>query len=286
MEFQFTPNNIPAGKSFIVQKQPYESYSVLHAHKNFELNLMVSGHGKRIVGNNIARFEDDDLVLIGPEIPHSRELTVPQQNNPPECLTLFISESLINNDLNKIPELESIQTLFYRAAGGLAFKGQGVKAIENQLKQLVTLKNTDSFIAVIQLLKNLSELREFEILSLTQGSPVRKFKDIDQIKIIYNYIIHNIQETITLETASGLLNMAPGSFCRYFKKRTGKSFGQYIRDVRIDHACRMLSNTELPVAQISYESGYNNLANFNFYFKSTMKMTPSEYRKNLLHNKA
>lgn len=280
MESHFAPVGIMEEKSFSVQKQGYEAYSVIHTHKDYELNLMTSGSGKRIVGNNISSFENYDLFLVGPDLPHKRELHESEKSNPPECLILSISENLVNNSLIQIEELESIRNLFERSLSGLAFKGEGVKLIEQQMMQLEELQGCDRFIALIKLLNSITELEEQEILSLTPEFTLSNYKDLDQIKTIYDFVLRNIQDTIPLDTAAGLLHMAPGSFCRFFKKRTGKSFMQYVKDIRISIASKMLSNTEKPIAQISLESGYNNLANFNFYFKSIMKMTPSEYRKN------
>ena len=267
-------------KSFSVQKQGYEVYSVIHAHKNYELNLMTSGSGKRIVGNNISSFENNDLILIGPDLPHNRELLESEKSNPPECLILSISENLVNNNLIQIQELESIRKLFERALSGLVFKGEGIKLIEQQMMQLEELQGCESYIAMIKLLVSLTEFKEQEILSLTPEFTLSNYKDLDQVKTVYDFVLRNIQDKISLDTVAGLLHMAPGSFCRFFKKRTGKSFLQYVKDIRISIASSLLSNTEKPIAQISLESGYNNLANFNFYFKSIMKMTPSEYRKN------
>ncbi len=280
MEFRFTKTDIPEEKSFSVRKQSFEEFPVIHAHNNYELNLLTSGSGKRIVGNNISPFENDDLILIGPNLPHYRELSEPDKNNPTEYLTLSISETLANSDIFQIKELESIRNLFSQALSGIVFKGDGVKLIEQQILQLAELKGCDSFIALIKLLKSLTEIEEQETLSLTSELPVSYYKDLDQIKTVYDYVLRNIQDTITLGTAAGLLNMAPGSFCRFFKKRTGQSFMQYVKDIRISTASRLLADTEMSIAQISIESGYNNLANFNFYFKRIMKMTPSEYRKN------
>jgi len=280
MEFQLMKVDIPEEKSFSVQKEGYDTSSVFHMHKSYELNFVTSGSGKRIVGNNISTFESNDLVLIGPNLPHHRELSEQERSNPPECLILYISESLINRDLVQIKELEAIHDLFNRAKSGVAFKGEGIKQIERQILQLHDLKGSDAFIVLLKLLKSLTEIEEQEILSLAPEFPVSRYKDLDQIKIVYDYVLRNIQEVIRLDAISGLLNMAPGSFCRFFKKRTGKSFMQYVKDIRISIASKMLSNTEKPIAQISFESGYNNLANFNFYFRSIMKMTPSEYRRN------
>ncbi|NEW83386.1 MAG: helix-turn-helix transcriptional regulator [Mariniphaga sp.] len=280
MEFQFMQVDIPEEKSFSVLVQQYDTSSVIHMHKNYELNFVTSGSGKRIVGNHISSFESNDLILIGPNLLHHREFSETEKNIPPECLILYISESLINRDLVQIKELEAIHDLFKRAINGVAFKGDSVKLIKQQILQLAELQGSDGFIALLKLLKSLTEIEEQEILSLTPEFTVSQYKDLDQIKIVYNYVLLNIQDTITLDAVSGLLNMAPGSFCRFFKKRTGKSFLQYVKDIRISIASKMLSNTEKPIAQICFESGYNNLANFNFYFRSIMKMTPSEYRRN------
>lgn len=280
MEFQYTINNIPPGKSFIVQKLSDHEFSAIHAHKDYELNLITSGKGKRIVGNNISTFENGDLVLIGPDLTHGWEFAYSEQSKFSECLTIMISEALINSGLTQFKELESIHKLFNRALKGVAFKWNQAKDAAQQIKQLAELHGPESFIALLKLLKTLAEIEEQEIISITPELPDSYYKDLDQIKTVYDYVMINLQNTITLDTAAGLLNMAPGSFCRFFKKRTGKSFIQYVKDIRISHASKMLSDTELPIAQISFESGYNNLANFNFYFKSLMKMTPSEYRKN------
>jgi len=280
MEFQFITSNLPHGKSHIVQKQPCEEFSVIYSHKNYELNLILSGNGKRIVGNNISTFENGDLILIGPDLPHGREFAQSTQVKLPDSLTLLISENFINSNLIQFQELDSIQSLFSRALRGVAFKGYNVKEVMQQMTQLANKQGIESFIALLKLLKTLTEIKDQEILSIAPEIPVSTYKDLNQIKTVYEFVRRNLQNTITLDTAAGLLNMASGSFCRFFKKRTGKTFVQYVKEIRISHASRMLSDTEISIAQISFESGYNNLANFNFYFKKIMKMTPSEYRKN------
>ncbi len=278
MELQYISNNFPPGKSFILLPNP--EFSVIRVHKDYELKLITSGHGKRIVGNNISVFENGDLILVGPDLPHGHEFIQSEQNNLPECLTLIISETLITGGLALPGELEAIRLLFNRALKGLAFKGDKLNEIAIQLRYLVQLNGFESYIALMKLLNTLTEIEDQEFISLTPELPLSYYKDIDQIKIVYDFVFRNLQNTITLDTAAGLLHMASGSFCRFFKKRTGKSFIQYVKDIRVSHACNLLSSSELPIAQICFESGYSNLANFNFYFKSIMKMTPSEYRKN------
>ena len=280
MEFQFSMIKIPEGKSFLVQKQQFHDLTGVHADKNYELILITSGCGKRIVGNNISSFENGDLILIGPDLPHSHELNEYDIIQNPECFALYISKKLIDSDIMEIPELELIRNLFQKALSGLVFCGVGVSAVTNQIKQLQGMAGIESFIAMIDLLKTLAGIEQQKILSLAPERTTGFYRDMNQIMVVYNYVVLHIQDVITLDMAAGLLNMAPGSFCRFFKKRTGKSFIQYVKEIRISIAAKMLSDSELPIAQICYESGYNNLANFNFYFKSIMKMTPTQYRKN------
>jgi AraC-like DNA-binding protein len=280
MEFQFKTIDIPQGKSFWVQKQKSNEFSVIHAHKHYELNLIPSGCGKRVVGNNVSTFEKCDLILIGPDLPHRIEIIEYERTNSPECLVLYISAGLIQSGLIQIPEFDKIKDLFNRALSGIVFRSYDVKTITSQIKRLDSSNGIESMIALFGLLKSLTEIKEQEILSLAPGLPASLYKDLDQVKKVYDYVLRNIQENITLETAAEILHMTPGSFCRYFKKRTGKSFIQYLIDIRMSVASQMLSQTEKPISQICIESGYNNLANFNFYFKRTMKLTPSEYRKN------
>ncbi|NEW85626.1 MAG: hypothetical protein GZ094_25135, partial [Mariniphaga sp.] len=206
MEFQFMQVDIPEEKSFSVQVQQYDTSSVIHMHKNYELNFVTSGSGKRIVGNHISSFDSNDLILIGPNLLHHRELSETEKNIPLECLILYISESLINRDLIQIKELEAIHDLFNRAKSGVAFKGDSVKLIKQQMLQLAELQGSDGFIALLILLKSLTEIEEKEILSLAPEFTVSHYKDLDQIKIIYNYVLLNIQDTITLDAVSGLLN--------------------------------------------------------------------------------
>jgi transcriptional regulator GlxA family with amidase domain len=104
-------------------------------------------------------------------------------------------------------------------------------------------------------------------------------KDKDQINKVYEYVFQNIQEGVKLNDAAGLVCMEPSSFCRYFKKKTNKTFMNYVKRVRIGIAAKLLAETDKQITQICYECGYNNLANFNHYFKLIMKKTPSEYRK-------
>jgi AraC-like DNA-binding protein len=281
MEFVFAKINVPHEHSFITRRLLLsEDNPKIHSHNNYELNLIISGSGRRIVGNNISCFEAGDLVLLGPNLPHCWEVLDRQDDLPPACIVIHFDENIVGSDFFNLPELESVKELLNRGNYGLFFKGDKVDRVIECMERLVNLKGLESYIELLHIFKWLIEIDDKETLSLTPEYPTSYFKNLGQIKDVYEYVFHNIQDGISLKAASDLLNMAPGSFCRYFKKRTGKTFIQYVKEIRISIASKKLAESDKPISQICYDSGYNNLANFNLYFKDIMHMTPSEYRKN------
>ena len=281
MEYVFEKIQVPHQHSFISREiQMAERLPKIHSHKNFELNYIVSGSGRRIVGDNISSFERNDLVLLGPEVPHSWEILETQKNTAPSCITTHFYENIISSDFFNIPELENVVDLLKRANRGISFKGSKIKNIRVKLERLVQLDGLESYIELLTIFNDLLQVDTYEYLTSDVDMPDKFTKDLDRINRVYEYVFLNIEEGVKLENVADLLHMAPGSFCRYFKKKTNRTFTQYVKGVRIGIAAKMLIETEKSVTQICYDSGYNNLANFNHYFKSIMKKTPSEYRKN------
>ncbi|MBT3245009.1 MAG: helix-turn-helix transcriptional regulator [Bacteroidetes bacterium] len=281
MEYVFEKILVPHQHSFISREILLaERLPKIHSHKNYELNYIVSGSGRRIVGDNISSFEKNDLVLLGPEVPHSWEIIESQRNHAPSCITTHFYENIISSDFFNIPELEKVEELLKRANRGISFRGSKIKKISAKLERLVDLDGLESYIELLKIFNDLLQVDTFEYLTSAVEMPDKFTKDLDRINRVYEYVFLNIEESIKLEDVAGLLHMAPGSFCRYFKKKTNRTFTQYVKGVRIGIAAKMLIETEKSVTQICYDSGYNNLANFNHYFKSLMNKTPSDYRKN------
>ena len=281
MEYVFEKIQVPNKHSFISREiQLAERLPKIHSHKNFELNYIVSGSGRRIVGDNISSFERGDLVLLGPEVPHSWEILESQKNRPPSCITTHFYENIIGSGFFNIPELEDVENLLKQSGRGISFKGGKTKKIRTKLENLVNLKGLGSYIELLNIFNDLLQVEQFEYLISAVDLPKKFTKDLDRINSVYEYVFLNIEEGIKLEDAASILHMAPGSFCRYFKKKTNRTFTQYVKSVRIGIAAKMLIETEKSITQICYNSGYNNIANFNHYFNNLMNKTPSEYRKN------
>jgi AraC-like DNA-binding protein len=266
--------------SFITRKlQMYQDSHKVHSHNNFELNYITSGSGKRIVGNSIMSYAEGDLVLLGPDIPHCWDVLETGQAITPECIVTHFYENIISSDFFNIPELEEVVALLKNASNGIWFRGKKTEKVGLTLKKMVTLKGLDLYIELLKVFNLLLQIEERENLALPSSLPKFYDRNHSQINKIYEYVFNNIQTGVLLKDAAAIVFMEPGSFCRYFKKKTNQTFMDFVKNVRIGIAAKLLAETDKQITQICYECGYKNLANFNLYFKRIMKKTPSEYRK-------
>ena len=279
MELIFDKIHVPNRHSFITQVHHHNARPPrIHSHKNYELNYVVSGSGTRIVGNSISSFESGDLVLLGPELPHCWDACQKQNDGSLTCVVIHFYENLISSDFFNIPELKEVETLLKKARVGIWFKGKKIKPLKNILPRLAQLRGLESYIELLKVFNLLLQVEKYEFLSDMDYSP-DYVKDLDKVNLIYEYVFTHIHTGISQEEAAALLHMTPGAFCRYFKKKTNRTFMEYVKNVRIRIAAKMLAETDKQISQICYESGYNNIANFNHQFRSIMHKTPSEYRK-------
>jgi len=279
MEFVFEKIFLPEKHSFISRKLPLFSKARVHSHKNFELNFVYSGTGRRIVGDHISGFESGDLVLLSPNLPHCWELLDTVNGEEPTCIVTHFSENILKSEFFKLPELEQSVELLKRANRGIRFKIKDNKELIDLLIKMVNLEGLEYYITLLQVFNILLHTKEVEFLSNPFDPTAVYSKNLEKINNVYEFVFKNIQEGIKLDEAAAVLNMAPSSFCRFFKKKTNVTFMEYVVSVRIGIAAKLLAETDKQITQICFECGYNNLANFNHYFKKKMGKTPTEYRK-------
>ena len=280
MEFIVERILVPHKHSFITRRMEMVPKSNrIHSHKNYELNLIISGAGRRIVGNHISSYETGDLVLLGPDLAHCWEVNGKYKNEEAECIVTHFYENIISSDFFNIPELEGVMGLLKESGSGIVFKGPKVNTAANAIRRMENLKGLESYIGLLKVFNLLLKIDQREYLALPSSLPAHFGRDHDKINRIYEYVFQNIHQGIKLEEVASFVFMGPSSFCRYFKKKTGQTFMDYVKSVRIGIAAKLLAETDKQISQICYESGYNNLANFNHYFKLYIGKTPSEYRK-------
>lgn len=273
----------PLGHSFTYHvfdhENPNDANSFWHYHPEIELVYISGGSGKRQIGMHLSNYFDGDLILIGSQVPHSG-FTESFSDFRKEIVIQF-KPDFLGNAISNVHEFKLISSLFERAKQGVVFSGEIKKDVglrmegiqfENQLERLLTL---------IKILNDLALSNERTLLNAESYSLSTNFKDNERIKLIFNYIRQNFSREVSLPDIASIIHMTPQSFCRFFKKSTKKTFVQFLNEYRMNHAIKLLIDTDLDIKTISYETGFNNLSNFFRVFKRTTGFTPEAYRKNL-----
>jgi AraC-like DNA-binding protein len=266
------------GDSFLVFDRLKDTFDFpIHYHPEYEINFIQNGKGvKRIVGDHIEEIEDVELVLVGPNLYHGWELSKCKNKDIHEITIQFhndlFSESLLGRRI-----MMPIKEMFNRANHGILFSKKTGAELGERLSRISKRDGMDYFLEIISILHDMANSRNQRLLStFTVDSDV--FEDDDKMKLVYEYIQKKFSDKITLDDVSDVARMSPVSFNRFIKKRTGKTFVNYLNDIRIGYAARWLVEKDLSISEIAFKSGFNNIANFNRIFKSIKNTTPSQYR--------
>lgn len=257
----------------------------LHRHEDFELNFVSNCSGaRRIVGDSIEELGDYDLVLVGSNLPHCWEQHNCHSRNIHEVTIQFPIE-LISQEMLMKNQLGSIREMFERAKTGLSFDLPVIMTIYNKLDELT--KSQPGFMRLLKLLEILYMLSMSESHSLSSSSfaDVKSPTDSRRVRKVEDEIARNYNKQIYLKDLADMVGMTPTAFSRFFKIRTGRTLSDYIIDIRMGHAARMLVDTTMTMAEICYECGFNNISNFNRIFKKRKGCCPKEFRDNYLKTK-
>ena len=261
-----------------------------HFHPELELNYIVQSTGTRFVGNNIKRFAPGELTLVGAGLPHlwksDADYYQPGSKKLVDTMVIRFSPDNIGLDRKDIPETAEILKLIHIAKRGMSFHGPVRKIIARHMSDLLQETGMQRYLILLTILDILSRCNQYTLLSGEGFMIAARMEDARRINTVCDYIFKNFREDIALEKAAALVFMNTSSFSRYFKRHTGKSFTDFIVEIRISNACKMLIEGDDPVAHILYECGFRNQSHFNLFFKKKIGMTPLEYRKSHLLNLA
>ncbi len=248
-----------------------------HYHPEIELVFVKSGSSKRHIGNHISYYKNGDLILLGPNLPHYG-FTERLSGRRSE-IVVQMKHNFLGNTFFSLPEVRAIEHLFVKAESGMIFTGETKRVVGEQLESLADADQFTKLIGMLQILNVLAQSEEFEMLNTKGAALIYKKQDNDKIERIYDFVRENFQQPITLEEVSAMAHMEVPSFCRYFKRVTGKTFTTFVNDFRVLHACKLLSESNMSISEICFESGFNNSSHFNRLFKNTTGKTPLAYRE-------
>ena len=273
--------------SFTISENNYPFFlKVWHYHPEFELVVILKSTGTRFIGDNIEKFNVGELVLMGKNLPHMwlNDNEYFEENSKLEAYAIAIhfSENFAGKGFLKMPEMSAIEKLLEKAHYGIKFSGD----LTGLIKSVTNLKNLDGFdraIAFIQILNVLANHNDYKLLSSVGFVNSFKMTGKKNLENIYEFIIKNFKNNITLTDVASIACMNPSAFSRSFKRINRKTFSEYLNEVRVGYACKLLIEEKYNVSEICFESGFNNLSNFNRQFKKVTNYAPTEYIE--LHSK-
>lgn len=272
---------------YIADRRKSEFTYPLHSHADYELNYIENAAGvRRIVGDSVVTIGNYDLTLIaGEELEHVWEQHNCTSKSIREITIQFSPDLFFGNVIHKY-QFDSIRKMLERAKKGLSFPMEAIMKIFPLLDNLSSEK--EGFYAVIKFFTILYELSLFSNTHELASSSFAKIDDSSEsrrVLKIYEYINEHYKNTIRLDDLADLVGMSPVSLSRFFKLRSGKTVSEYLIDIRLGHATRMLADTTHSIAEISYACGFNNLSNFNRIFKKKKECSPKEFRENFRKTK-
>ena len=254
----------------------------IHNHPEFELTLVSGSAGTRIVGDSSQTYQDEDLVLIGPYLFHKwdDELMQGTKEQPCRVLTIQFDMHLFDKAFLSKKPFAGIQQLLLRSGRGVRFYGTTLTLAKSMIEKLTTQTGIDSATGFLMLMDLLSKSEEFDLLASEGFNPNSVQVNSKRLHAAYQFIRRHFTESgLKMSDVAAELNISDSAFSHFFKKSTNRSFSDYVIGMRIDHACKLLIESDEQISRIAFLSGFNNMANFNRKFKEAHDCTPMKFRK-------
>jgi len=258
--------------------------STWHYHNNYEISFITEGSGKRIVADSIEEFQPGDLVFIGRNLPHvwipEKESRTPS-NRTLEMVFLQFTSEVLCPQLLKLPEFKYIAKALSFSERGIHIVEQTLNEVSEIMLQLPYLKSFDRMIHFFKMMDIIGRSDTNIQLASKEYHNMRFKTGNKRIATIHEYFMNNYREEVDLKELATLVNMAEGSLCRFFKMNMGMTLFEYLNQIKVEFACKLLMDHDLSILEVCLDSGFNNLSHFNKQFKKTTGMPPSEYRKRI-----
>lgn len=249
-----------------------------HYHPEWELTLVMRGEGSRIVGDSIEPYQTGDLVLLGPDLPHSWHsdaATAPVGGE--SALVLHFAEDVLADVPERLPEFEGLRSLRSAARRGMRFPSPPA-LIREAMEAVAVRSGIDAVLRLLDLLDRLSKLPHDILASATYQAGSDSGTE-HRLSIVLAHIRKNLHGRLPVEEAAEKVGLSPSAFSRFFRSMVGQTYIGYVTGQRITMAANLLLHENLSIGEVAYRCGYNNLSNFNRQFTAAKQMTPSQFRR-------
>lgn len=262
-----------------------------HFHEEYELVMIDKSKGSKFIGDKVSDFEEGELMLIGPKIPHffHNNIEYYKKNGKLEASSIFIhfTEDFLGKNFFDLPEMKLVQKLLENSRFALEIHGKIKQNIIERLRGMYAESGPQRLVSLLDILIKISESNEIvQVLSCkyeeSQHQEIFKSREASRINTVFEYILNNYNREIYVHEIADKLHMSKASFSRYFKHHTRKTFSDYVTELRISHACKLLMIDDQNISQISFDSGFENLSNFYKHFRRITGIIPKEYRRRFL----
>lgn len=250
-----------------------------HFHPEFELTWIEKGRGTRSIGHAVQPYADGDLCLIGSGLPHAYG-SHPRDRTGAKWTVLHFQPERFGGTFWDLPQNRRIRNLLNEARRGIWFPASTGKIVGALLRKASRARSADfGTIHLLEVLARLAGVRNIQPLNAASASYSEELRD-PRLPGLLAWVDEQAEASeLSQAAAAQSLHMSPQAFCRYFRRRLGKSFRQYVTELRIARACSKLAHSERAISEIAFEVGFGNLANFNRRFRELLDCTPGEYRR-------
>ena len=263
----------------VIQENEKEFEYPWHYHPEYELTYILRSHGVRYVGNNIENFFDDDLVLIGSNLPHCW-INSANQEQPATAIVVYLKEEFFDKTWMQSCEFEAIRKLLLLSHKGIRFEKVVALKLKEKYFELLKLPPLEKLMLLLQILQELAQTNEYHILCEQGFSYELNHGHNERINIVYEYIGMHYKQRISLADIALRVNMSEEYFSRFFSKIMKKSFFEFLNEYKINKACKLIIETDKQISEICYASGFESIPFFYRQFKKFKKCQPKSYRLN------
>ena len=275
--------NYPADSSFLIKYDDFPHFTVpWHFHNEYEIVFIIKSFGKKFVGDSVEEFAPGDLSVYGSKLPHFYMNDQAFYRGDPDfrvnAIVVQFPTSYFPQQQLQRPEFGSVKKLLISSSSGLTFASQQAATGGEILKEMLEANGMERHLLFVKLIDYLGNS---ESKPITTTGYTNAMDDLSEPRMakIYKYTTRNYNRKISIGEVAEEAGMNPTAFCRYFRQKTGKTFAQFVNELRISYTCKFLRHGNQTIAHISDEAGFNNLSNFNRQFKSFTRKSPSEYRE-------